>query len=68
MSELILSADELQTLTRRARPSWQARELDFLKIPYRRRSDGSVIVLREDLRTEHASPAPRRREPQLRLS
>ncbi len=43
---IIVSAQDLQTLTDRERPSAQARVLTRLGIPHRRRPDGSLIVLR----------------------
>lgn len=56
---------ELHELTGKQRQSAQARALDKMRIPYKRRPDGSVVVFREAL---HASkkegPAPAR----LRLS
>lgn len=61
---VILSAAEIEDLTHKSRPGWQARELDHLGIPYRRRSDGSLIVLR--IHVEGTQDTPRR-EPQLRL-
>lgn len=64
---MILTAEEVQILTGRIRPSWQARELAHLGIPHRRRSDGTIIVLREDVRQDPQRTVERR-EPQLRLS
>ena len=43
---MILSDAELVTLTRRVRRSAQARVLDELRVPYRRRPDGSLVVFR----------------------
>lgn len=62
---MILTPEELETLTKRVRPAWQRRELQHLGIPYKPRSDGSLIVFWEDVRGTH-TPQPRR-EPQLRL-
>lgn len=61
----VLSPQELQELTQRVRPGWQRRQLDHLGIPYKPRTDGSLIVFWEDVRGPH-NPQPRR-EPQLRL-
>ena len=61
---MILTADELAELTARRRPAAQARELDRLGIPYRRRTDGSLVVLREIAR--HALQISER-VPRLRL-
>lgn len=62
----VLSPQELQDLTHRVRPGWQRRELEHLGIPYRKRSDGSLIVFWEDVRTPHTA-RPVLREPQVRL-
>ncbi len=63
----ILTPEELKTLTQRTKPAWQRRELEFLGIPYKARSDGSLIVWWEDVRATHnVQPTPR--EPQMRLS
>jgi hypothetical protein len=63
---MILTPTELATLTQRTRPGWQRKQLEFLGIPYKPRSDGTLIVLWEDVRATH-NVQPRRREPQLRL-
>lgn len=57
-----LSPQALISLTRRERPSAQARVLDRLKLPYRRRPDGSLLVS-ADVTQSSTSP----REPRLRL-
>lgn len=62
---MILSDAELVTLTRRVRRSAQARVLDELRVPYRRRPDGSLVVFRRDMEAPPASRPARR--PQLRL-
>ncbi len=64
---MILSPEELQQLTQRTKPAWQRRELEHLGIPYKPRSDGSLIVFWEDVRGTH-TVQPKAREPQLRLS
>lgn len=46
---MILSADELRELTGKTRSDAQARELDHLGIPYKKRRDDSIVVLRFDL-------------------
>jgi hypothetical protein len=63
---MILTPLELEQLTQRQRPGWQARVLDGLNppIPYRRRPDGTLIVLRIHVEGTQSTP---RREPQLRL-
>jgi hypothetical protein len=58
---MILSPDELEALTGKQRPAAQARELAHLCIPYKRRRDGSIVVLRADIGAE------RTQEPRLRL-
>lgn len=58
---MFLTPAELVELTHRVKGAWQARELDKLGIAYRRRSDGSVIVLRTAL-----EPKQDTRRPQLR--
>lgn len=63
---MILTAKEIEALTGKSRAGWQRRELEHLGIPYRERSDGSLLVLWEDVRaTQDVRPA---REPQMRLS
>ncbi len=64
---MFLTPDELKQLTERERPSWQARQLAHLGIPFRRRSDGTLIVLREDVRMELGKTVSKR-EPQLRTA
>lgn len=64
---MILTDEELQALTHRTKPAWQRRELEHLGIPYKPRSDGSLIVFWEDVRATH-TVQPKSREPQLRLS
>jgi Domain of unknown function (DUF4224) len=63
---VILTPEELVTLTRRVKSGWQRRELQHLGIPFRARSDGSLIVFWEDVRPPH-NQQPKPREPQLRL-
>jgi hypothetical protein len=62
---VLLTPEEIAELTGLHRPGWQARELDHLGIPYRKRSDGSLVVLRIHVEaTQDIRPS---REPQLRL-
>jgi hypothetical protein len=61
---MILTAKEIEALTGKSRTGWQRRELEHLGIPYRERSDGSLLVLWEDVR---ATQDVRPREPRLRL-
>lgn len=60
---MFLTAEELVELTHRVKGAWQAKELDRLGIPYRRRSDGTLVVLREDCRLAQDRPS---RAPRLR--
>lgn len=62
---MILSAQELVEVTARERPCAQARELEHLGIPYRRRRDGSLVVMRSHVEGE--SDGSIRRKPRLRL-
>ena len=63
---MILTPEELKTLTKKTKPAWQRRELEFLGIPCKPRSDGSLIVFWEDVRATH-TVQPAQREPELRL-
>lgn len=54
---IVLSEAELVDLTKKTRPSAQARVLDFMQIRYRPRPDGSLAVLRihaEETESGHA--------------
>jgi hypothetical protein len=62
---VILSPPELEQLTQRRKQSYQARVLDFMGIPYRRRPDGSLVVLR--IHVEGVQDKRPAREPALRL-
>lgn len=61
---ICLSADELVELTKKTRHDSQASELEHLGVPYRRRRDGSLVVLRIHVEGLQDSQP---REPQLRL-
>jgi hypothetical protein len=61
-SVICLSAEEVESLTGRKRPTAQARALVAAGIPFRTRHDGTLIVLRihaqyETQEKEPASPA-----------
>lgn len=60
---MFLTAEELVELTHRTKGAWQARELEKMQIPFRRRSDGTLVVLRDDLRPKQDAV----RRPQLRM-
>lgn len=62
---MILSPDQLIELTGKKYASAQARELDYLGIPYKPRTDGSLVVLRIHVEgTQDVRPS--RREPRVR--
>ena len=63
---LWLTPEELLETTGKVQPAAQARELKHLGIPFRRRRDGKVLVLREDV-PARKTPSPAERRPQLRL-
>lgn len=48
---MLLTSDELRELTERIQSDAQARELDALGIPYRRRRDKSLVVMRTVVET-----------------
>lgn len=59
-----LIQQELVGLTGKVRPTAQARALDYMGVYYRKRPDGSLVVLRE-----HMAPNPIQvREPALRFA
>lgn len=62
---MILTPDELVALTGRKYAAAQARELEFLSIPFKPRRDGSLVVLRIHVEgTQDVRPP--RREPRVR--
>lgn len=61
---MFLTDDALFQLTKRTKWTAQARELNALGVPYRRRSDGSLVVLEEDL---HATKKKGQAPSKLRL-
>lgn len=60
---MILSPAELVALTRKRYSAHQARELEHLGIAFKRRTDGTLVVLRVDVEGKQDAP---KREPQLR--
>lgn len=62
---MILTKAELAELTGKVRLSAQARVLDALGIPYRRRPDGTIVVFRESV--IYAPSEKRPTPPRLRL-
>jgi hypothetical protein len=63
---MILTDEELLELTGRHRWSAQARVLEAIGVPYRRRPDGKIIVFRNDLNAPPKENRPR--SPRLCLS
>jgi hypothetical protein len=64
MTALWLNDAELADLTHKAKPSAQARALQAMGIPYTKRPDGTLVVLRRNL---DASTEKRQASPALRL-
>ena len=62
---MILTPAEIAELTQRKQRAAQARELRALGVPYRVRTDGSIVVFRRDV----DEPAAQKRQapPALRL-
>ena len=67
MGTLVLTSQELEALTARKRPRWQARELRHLLIPFKTRTDGTLIVFWDDVKPRYEL-APKKREPQLKIA
>lgn len=63
---ICLTNKEIQELTNRKYYAAQARELDHLGIPYKPRTDGSLIVLRVHVEVEQKRKVAT--EPQLHLN
>ena len=61
---MFLTNDALCFLTKRTKWTAQARALNAMGIPYRRRSDGSLVVLEDDL---HATTKNKQASSKLRL-
>lgn len=58
---VMLAAADVEALTGRKRPSAQARQLAAMGIPFRRRTDGTIVVLLSDLdrgQTPEVRPTP----------
>lgn len=70
---MFLTPEEIEDMTGKERPSAQARELDRMEppVPYRKRSNGSLVVLRIHVETfegcRHVSDARLPADPQLVL-
>lgn len=57
---MILSPEDLRELTDKRRVDAQARELRHMGIPYRKRTDGTLVVLEADV---HGTPAQKQPPP-----
>jgi hypothetical protein len=68
MSGLVLSPEEIVELAKRVRFNAQARQLEHMRIPFERRTDGSLVVLRVhvDALLKAVTAAPKH-EPRVRL-
>lgn len=66
----LLTSDELRELTGRIQSDAQARELDAMGIPYRRRRDKSLVVMRVCVETILGLPGAKiePNEPRLNLT
>lgn len=64
----ILMPSELAMITGRIRRSSQAKELDAMGIPYRLRSDKSIVVFRSELPGHESATKTKQRSPRLCLS
>lgn len=62
---MFLTPKEIADLTKRVRPSAQARVMDALDIPYRLHPDGTLIVFRKDVTDE--TPQERQASPKVRV-
>jgi hypothetical protein len=62
---LCLTDDELTQLTGKTRPSAQVKALRYMAIDHKRRPDGSIVVLRNQLEDpcSESTAKPRRTEP-----
>lgn len=67
---ILLTKDELRELTERIQSDAQARELDTIGIPYSRRRDRSLIVMRANVETILGLSGARieKNEPHLHLT
>lgn len=62
---VILTPDQLADLTGKRRSDAQRRELDYLRVPYKVRRDGSLIVLRRDVEPGATIAQQQEHEPEL---
>lgn len=66
---MIVSAEDIAAITGKVRIAAQARELEHLGIPFKRRRDGSLLVLRIHVETGQTHPLsePQRPRPRVRF-
>jgi hypothetical protein len=64
---IVLSPKEIRDLTDKVRLSAQARELDAMGIPYKRRRNGTLCVYRIHVEGPQAAGAKIEHEPELIL-
>lgn len=64
---IVLSAQEIRDLTGKLKPAAQARELDFMGIPYKPRRNGSLCVYRVHVEGPLPGSAKIQAEPELQL-
>ncbi len=62
---LVLSPQEIIEVTARTKPSSQAKQLTHLGVPFKPRTDGTLVVLR--IHVEHLLGAERDLKPEPRL-
>ena len=55
---MILTEQDIQKLTKAKQHAKQRQELEHLRIPYKVRRDGSLVVILSDARVESLSPEP----------
>ncbi|WP_373369351.1 DUF4224 domain-containing protein [Laribacter hongkongensis] len=63
-NKMVLSESDIVSLTGKIRRPAQARVLNALNIPYRRRPNGTIVIFSSDL---HAPTEKRPTSPRLRL-
>lgn len=65
---IVLSTEDLVALTKKEKPTYQAKQLVHLGIPYKARTDGSLVVLRAHVEGLLGAVSDRKPEPQLRFN
>jgi hypothetical protein len=64
---LVLSPQDLIDLTGRAKPAYQRKQLEHLKIPFKPRTDGTLVVHRAHVDLLLGAPADSDSKPEPRL-